>query len=127
MNEEEENPLGIIQTDTSASHSLMSSIGIGEFGMISAKKGNETTFCIAVKEKLFQKIKFLQGTNISLEYNLDPTSICRYLCLHCNFSKDAACLWWEEHLRMLKKTHTECCNNKIKTIKQQYYSKLLSL
>jgi hypothetical protein len=123
--EEENHPPTIIQTDTSASRSLTSSIGIGEFGMITAKKGNETTFCIAVKEQLFRKIKFLQGTN--MEYNLDPTSICGYLRLHCNVSEDAAPLWWEEHQGMLKKTHTECRNNKIKTIKQQYYGKLISL
>ena len=62
-----------------------------------------------------------------MEYNLEPMSICRYLGLHCNVSEDAAPLWWEHHQGILKKTHTECCNNKIKTIKQQYYSKLLSL
>ena len=58
MSEEEENPPMIIQTNTSASHSLTSSIGKSEFGMNTiqydsmrmntAKKGNETTFCIAV-------------------------------------------------------------------------------
>ena len=59
INGMEENPPTIIQTDTSESCSLTSSIGgINEFGMISAKKGNETTFCIVVKEQLFQKIKF---------------------------------------------------------------------
>ena len=47
MSEEEENLLMIIQTNTSASRSLMSSIGIGEFGMNTAKKRNEATFCIA--------------------------------------------------------------------------------
>ena len=53
MSEEEENPPTIIQTYTSASCSLTSSIDIGEFGMITAKKGNETAFCIAVKEQRF--------------------------------------------------------------------------
>ena len=43
----------IQQADTSTSCSLMSSIGIGEYGMNAAKKGNEATFCIAVKEQLF--------------------------------------------------------------------------
>ena len=58
--ENEEDSPNIIQADTSASCSLMSSIGIGEYGMNTAKKGNEATFIIAVKEHLFQKIKFLQ-------------------------------------------------------------------
>ena len=124
MSEEEENPLAIIQTDTSGSRSLTSSIGIGEFGMVATKKGNEATFCIAVKEQLFQKIKFLQGTS---KFNLDPTSICGYLHLHCNVLEDAAPLWWEEHKGLLKKAHTDCRNNKIKSIKQQYYGKLISL
>ena len=51
--EEEDNPPNIIQADTSAGRSLMSSIGIGEYGMNTAKKGNEATFVIAVKEHLF--------------------------------------------------------------------------
>ena len=103
----------------------MSSIGIGEYAMNTAKRGNEATFIIAVKEHLFQKIKFLQGKN--LEYNLDPMSICSYLCLHCNVTEKDAPVWWEDLKGKLKKTHTDCCNNKIKTIKQQYYGKLITM
>ena len=51
--EEEENPPMNIIANTSASHSLMSSIGIGEYGMNTAKKGNKATFVITVKEHLF--------------------------------------------------------------------------
>ena len=72
--EDHDDTPNIIQADTSAGQSLMSSIGIGEYGMNTAKKGNEATFIIAVKEHLLQKIKFLQGKN--MEYNLDPMSIC---------------------------------------------------
>ena len=92
--EKEDDTPNIIQADTSAGQSLMSSIGIGEYGMNMAKKGNEATFIIAVKEHLFWKIKFLQGKN--LEYNLDPTSICGYLCLHCNVTEKDAPVWWED-------------------------------
>ena len=123
--EDEDDTPNIIQADTSAGQSLMSSIGIGEYGMNTAKKGNEATFVIAVKEHLFRKIKFLQGKN--MEYNLDPTSICGYLRLHCNVTEKDAPVWWEDLQGKLKKTHTDCRNNKIKTIKQQYYGKLLSL
>ena len=123
--EDEDDTPNIIQANMSAGQSLMSSIGIGEYGMNTAKKGNEATFVIAVKEHLFRKIKFLQGKN--MEYNLDPMSICGYLHLHCNVTEDDAPVWWGDLQGKLKKTHTDCHNNKIKTIKQQYYDKLITL
>ena len=122
---DEDNPPNIIQANTSAGWSLMSSTEIGEYAMNTAKRGNEATFIIAVKEHLFRKIKFLQGKN--LEYNLDPMSICSYLCLHCNVTEKDAPVWWEDLQGKLKQTHTDCRNNKIKTIKQQYYGKLITL
>ena len=56
--------------------SLTSSIRIGEFGMKTTKKGNMTTFAMAIRENLFQMVKFLGGTNTSLDYSTEPTSIC---------------------------------------------------
>ena len=50
--DEDDTPI-IIQADMSAGQSLMSSIGIGEYAMNTAKRGNEATFVIAVKEHLF--------------------------------------------------------------------------
>ena len=93
--------------------------------MNTAKRGNEATFVLAVKEHLFWKIKFLQGKN--LEYNLEATSICGYLRLHCNVAEKDAPMWWDDLQGKLKKTHTDCRNNKIKTIKQQYYGKLITM
>ena len=55
-----------------SSEQSMSSIGIGEFGMNTSKKGNTTTFAMAVREHLFQMVKFLGGTNTSLDYSTRP-------------------------------------------------------
>jgi hypothetical protein len=52
-----------VETAISSSSSLTSSIGIGEFGMNPARKGNAAAFSMAIKDNLFPKLKFLQGTN----------------------------------------------------------------
>ena len=118
-------PPRIVETVMSSGQSQASSIGIGEFGMNPAQKGNAAAFSVAVKENLFRKLKFLQGTSASLDLNMDTTSICGYLRICCGVSEDDAFQWWEYHRVMLKNIHTDCRNNKIKMIKQQFNGKLI--
>ena len=59
-------PPPVVETVVSSSESQTSSIGIGEFGMNPARRGNAAAFSMAIKESLFPKLKFLQGTNASL-------------------------------------------------------------
>ena len=103
----------------SSSQSQTSSIGIGEFGMNPARRGNAAAFSMAVKDSLFPKLKFLQGTNASLDFSMDTTSICGYLRVCCGVSEADAYQWWDDHRIMLKNIHTDCCNNKIKMVKLQ--------
>ena len=99
------------------------SIGIGEFTMTTSKKGNMTMFKMGIREKLFPKVKFLSGTNTNLDYSTDPMSICGLLKRHCNIDKENARLWWEIQCNTVKGIHTDCQNNKIKTIKQIFTGK----
>jgi hypothetical protein len=71
----------------------MSSIDIGEFGMKTSKRGNTTTFALVVREKIFPKVKFIGGTNTSLDYSTEPTSICGLMQLHRNVSHADAHQW----------------------------------
>jgi hypothetical protein len=77
-------------------------------------------FSMAVKDNLFPKHKFLQGTNASLFFSMDTTSICGFLHICCGVAENDGYQWWEEHRILLKNIHTDCHNNKIKTIKQQF-------
>jgi hypothetical protein len=117
-------PPPVVETVVSSSQSQTSSIGIGEFGMNPARKGNAAAFSIAVKDNLFPKLKFLQGTNASLDFSMDTTSICGYLRVCCGVSEADAYQWWDDHRMMLKNIHTDCRNNKIKMVKQQFNGKL---
>ena len=117
-------PLQVVETVVSSSQSLTSSIGIGEFGMNPARKGSAVTFAMAVKDNLFPKLKFLKGTNASLDFSMDETSICGFLRIKCGVSADDAHQWWDDHRAMLKNVHTDFRNNKIKMIKQQFSGKL---
>ena len=124
-NEHSVQPPQIVETVVSSGQSQASSIGIGEFGMNPAQKGNAAAFSVAVKENLFRKLKFLQGTSASLDFSMDTTSICGYLRICCGVSEDDAFQWWEDHRVILKNIHTDCRNNKIKMIKQQFNGKLI--
>jgi hypothetical protein len=119
-------PPAVVETVVSSAQSQTSSIGIGEFGMNPAHRGNAATFSMAVKDNLFPKLKFLQGTNASLEFSLDTTSICGYLRLCCGVAEADAYQWWADHCIMLKNIHTDIRNNKIKMIKQQFNGKFIS-
>ena len=116
-------PPPVVETVVSSSQSLTSSIGIGEFGMNPARRGNAAAFSMAVKDNLFPKLKFLQGTNASLDFSMDTTSICGYLRVCCGVSEMDAYQWWDDHRIMLKNIHTDCRNNKIKMVKQQFNGK----
>jgi hypothetical protein len=116
-------PPQVVETVVSGSQSQMSSIGIGEFGMNPARRGNANAFCTAVKDNLFPKLKFLQGTNASLDFSMDTTSICGFLRVCCGVSEANAYQWWDDHRMMLKNIHTDCRNNKIKMLKQQFNGK----
>jgi hypothetical protein len=116
-------PPPVVETVGSSSQSQTSSIGIGEFGMNPAHRGNAAAFSMAVKDNLFPKLKFLQGTNASLDFSMDSTSICGYLRICCGVSEVDACQWWDDHRMMLKNIHTDCRNNKIKMVKQQFNGK----
>jgi hypothetical protein len=116
-------PHVVLETVGSSSQSQTSSIGIGEFGMNPARRGNAAAFSMAVKDSLFPKLKFLQGTNASLDFSMDTTSICGYLRACCGVSEADAYQWWDDHRMMLKNIHTDCRNNKIKMVKQQFNGK----
>jgi len=117
-------PPTVVETVVSSSQSLTSSIGIGEFGMNQARKGSAVAFSMAVRDNLFPKLKFLKGTNASLDFSMDATSICGYLRVCCGVSEADAYQWWDDHRMMLKNIHTDYRNNKIKMIKQQFNGKL---
>ena len=117
-------PPPVVETVVSSSQSLTSSIGIGEFGMNPARRGSAVAFSMAVKDHLFPKLKFLKGTNASLDFSMEPTSICGYLCVCCGVSEADTYQWWADHRGMLKTIHTDFRNNKIKMIKQQFSGKL---
>jgi hypothetical protein len=108
-----------------SSEQSMSSIGIGEFGMNTSKKGNTTTFAMAIRENLFQVVKFLGGTNTSLDYSTEPTSVCGLIKMHCNIADADASWWWEQQCSMVKGIHTDCRNNKIRMIKQIFTGKYI--
>jgi hypothetical protein len=118
-------PPPVVETVVSSSQSQMSSIGIGEFGMNPARKGNTAAFSMAVKDSLFPMIKFLQGTNASLDFSMDDKSICGFLRICCGVSENDASQWWEDHRMLLKNIHTDCRNNRIKMIKQQFNGKYI--
>jgi hypothetical protein len=103
---------------------LAYSIGIGEFGINPAYRGSAVAFSVAVKDHLFPNLKFLKGTNASLDFSMDATSMYGFLQITCGVSKADAYQWWDDHCVMLKNIHTDYCNNKIKMIKQQFNSKL---
>ena len=119
-----ENPPREVSFERRTEESEMSkSIGIGEFAMRTSKKGNMTTFKMGIREKLFLKVKFLSGTNTKLDYSTEPTSVCGLLKRQCNIDNVNARLWWEIQYNTVKGIHTDCQNNKIKTIKQIFTSK----
>jgi hypothetical protein len=118
-------PPPVVETVISSSQSQTSSIGIGEFGMNPARRGNAAAFSMAIKDNLFPKLKFLQGTNASLDFSMDATSICGYLRICCGVSEDDASQWWDDHRMLVKNIHTDCRNNKIKMIKQQFNGKYI--
>jgi hypothetical protein len=76
-----------VETVISSSESKTFSIGIGEFGMNPAHRGNAAAFSMAIKESLFPKLKFLQGTNASLDFSMETTSICGHLHVCCGVSE----------------------------------------
>ena len=80
---------------------------------------------MAVKDNLFPKLKFLQGTNASLDFSMDTTSICGFMQVCCGVSEADAYQWWDEHRSLLKNIHTDYRNNKIKMLKQQFNGKKL--
>jgi hypothetical protein len=109
-------PPPVVETVVSSSQSQTSSIGIGQFDMTPAKRGNAAAFSMAVKDNLFPKHKFLQGTNASLDFSMDTTSICGFLHICCGVAKNDVYQWWKDHCILLKNIHTDCRNNKIKMI-----------
>ena len=68
-NKGRELPATKVAMERGSKQSQMSSIRIGEFSMNTSKKGNPTTFAMAIRDNLFQVVKFLGGTNTSLEYS----------------------------------------------------------
>jgi hypothetical protein len=105
--QEKELPTTVVMIDKSSEQSQMSSIGIGEFGMITSKKGMTKTFAMAVREHLFRMVKFLGRTNTSLDYSTEPKSICGLMKLHCNIADADAQSWWEQQCSMIKGIHTD--------------------
>ena len=98
-------PPPVVETVISSSQSLMSSIGIGEFGMNPACRGSAVAFSMAVKDHLFPKLKFLKGTNASLDFSMEPTSICGYLHVCCGVLEADTYQWWDDHRYVKKHPH----------------------
>ena len=98
------------------SQSQTSSIGIGEFGMNPAHRGNAAAFSMAVKDNLFPKLKFLQGTNASLDFSMDPTSICGFMQVCCGVSEADAYQWWDDHHSLLKTSTWTTATTKLKCL-----------
>jgi hypothetical protein len=81
----------IMETIISSSQSQTSNIGISEFGMNPpACRGNAAAFSMTIKDGLFPKLKFLQGTNASFNFIMVATSICGYLRVCCGVSEGDA-------------------------------------
>jgi hypothetical protein len=70
-------------------------------------------------------VKFLGGTNTSLDYSTEPTSIYGLMKMQCNIADADASWWWEQQCSMVKGIHTDCRNNKIKMIKQIFTGKYI--
>ena len=94
-------------TVLSSNPSQTSSIGIGEFSMKAAKQDDAATFSWAVKFQLFKKLKFLQGPDVSLDFSMNESTICRFMHSQCGVFKSDACQWWEEHIISLRNHLTE--------------------
>ena len=94
-------PKEVIATPSSKG-SLTLSIGIGEYGMKAAKEGNVATFSWVVKCKLFKNVKFLQGTDVSLDFSMNETTICGFMRIQHGVSECDAYQWWEEHRTLLR-------------------------
>ena len=122
-NEDRKGPPKVVNTDMSSSQSQTSSIGIGEFGMKAAKQGQAANFSWAVKMVLFKHVKFLQGPDASLDFNMNEKSICGFMRIQCGVSESDASQWWEEQKISLRNHLTESRNNKIKMIKQYFIGK----
>ena len=122
-----EPPPSEVAVERCSEHSVTSeSIGIGEFGMSTSRKGNVATFNIAIRESLlFPMVKFLGGTNTSLDYSTELMSVCGLLKKHCNIDDADARWWWEVQHTMVKGIHTDCQNNKIKMINQIFTGKYI--
>ena len=100
-------PPKVVNTVLSSSQSQTSSIGINKFGMRAAKQGNAATFSWAVKLLLFKHVKFLQGLDASLDFNMDERSICGFMRIQCGVSESNASQWWAEHRTSLRNTLME--------------------
>ena len=122
-NEGKKGPPKVVNTVPSSSQLQTSSIGIGEFGMRAAKQGNPATFSWAVEMLLFKHMKFLQGPDASLDFNMDEKSICGFMRIQCSVSENDASQWWGEHKISLRNHLTESRNNKIKILKQYFSGK----
>ena len=111
---------------SSSSLSQASSIGIGEFGLNLARRGTAAAFSMAIKDDLFPKGQsFFREQIHPWTFSKDKTSICGFLQTCCGVSDDDAYHWWEDHRTMVKNIHTDCRNNKIKMMKQQFNGKLM--
>jgi hypothetical protein len=115
------------ETATSSASQISSvSTGMTDFAMNISNEGCSAVFGIAVREKLFPKIKFLQGTtknDMSLDFSMDNTSICGFLCIECGVMEADAYNWWKEMRKNVKSIHTDYRNNRIKMIRKEFLGK----
>jgi hypothetical protein len=118
-------PPPVVETVISSSQqSQTSSIVIGEFGMNPARKGNAAAFSMAVKDNLFQKINFYREqihlwTSAWTPYPFVGT--CTFAVVYLKLMPTSGGMT----SIMLKSIYTDCRNNKIKMIKQQFNGKLI--
>jgi hypothetical protein len=96
-----------------------------DFALNISNEGCSAVFGIAVREKLFPKIKFLQGTtnDVSLDFSMDATTICGFLHIECGVVEKNAYNWWNEMRKSVKSIHTDYRNNRIKMIRREFFGK----
>jgi hypothetical protein len=118
---------GASETATSSASQITSvSTGVNDFSMKISNEGCTAMFGIAVREKLFPKIKFLQGNSkndMSLDYSIDQTTICGFLRIECGVMENDAYNWWKEMRNKVKSIHTDYRNNRIKMIRKEFLGK----
>ena len=114
-------PPAFVQTSSTSA----SSVSVLEYSMPLNYVGKKITFQMCVKIHLFPLVKFLPhgDDDTNLDYSLDATTVCGFLCQHCGVSEQDAPNWWKEQRKNLWKTLTDFRNNRIKEMQKRFLGK----